>query len=107
LVDGIFKAAQGNGGSGEPTPTEATVRSAIDLIAEVPFRLLGEPDVDPFYGEIHLSWTHGSKQIVLMCFPNRTPLIHHYLRAPGAASVHDIEEASVDRVAYWLGWLRA
>lgn len=90
----------------EPAPSEATIRVAENLIAEVPFHLVGEPDVNPFFGEIHLSWTSGSKQVILMFFPNRPPLVHYYHRTPGAASMHNIEDAAVDRVAYWLEWLR-
>jgi len=97
----------GNNDSDEPSPDEATMRAAINMIAEVPFRLLGDPDVSSFYGEIHLTWTKGPKQIVAMFFPHRTPLIHHYLRVPGAPSVHDIEDASGAQLAHWLRWLRA
>ena len=97
----------GNDESDWPPPNEATMRTATHLIAEVPFRLLGDPDVSSFYGEIHLSWSKGPKQIVVMCFPDRAPLLHHYLRVPGAPSVHGIEDASGDRLAHWLRWLRA
>lgn len=99
--------ANGNGDAGEPAPTEATINTAIDLITDVPFQLLGNPDISPFYGEIHMSWKHQGKQVVLMFFPGRTPLVHHYSRVPNAASVHDIEDASADRLAHWLRWLRA
>ena len=98
--------ANSNGESGEPAPTLATAATAVDLITSVPVHLLGDPDIIPFYGEIHISWTRGAKQVVLMCFPNRTPLVHHYLRVPNAASRHDIEEANADRLIYWLRWLR-
>ena len=108
LLVAITNTLSGNGhGEGaEPAPSDATVRTAIDLVAEVPFRLLGEPDISPFYGEIHISWTRGAKQIVVMCFPNRAPLLHHYLRVANGPSVHDIEEASSDGLANWLRWLR-
>lgn len=98
--------ASGNGASGELAISETAAQSATNLIVGVPFRLLGDPDVSPFYGEVHLTWTQGPKQIVLMCFPNRTPLVHHYLRVPNAPSVHDIEEASPESLAAWLRWLR-
>jgi hypothetical protein len=107
LVQAIGASALANGNGAEPAPTTATIDVAIDLITDVPFQLLGNPDISPFYGEIHISWTHGEKQVVLMCFPARPPLVHHYLRVPNAASVHDIEEASADRLVYWLRWLRA
>jgi hypothetical protein len=109
LVQAIGATALVNGHSdaGEPTPSEATIKGAIDLITDIPFQLLGNPDISPFYGEIHISWTFRARQVVLMFFPNRTPLIHHYLRVPNAASEHDIEEASADRVVHWLRWLRA
>jgi hypothetical protein len=99
--------SNGHGEAGEPVPSADTVRIATNLIAEVPFRLLGDPEINPFYGELHLSWASGSKQIVLMCFPAREPLIHHYERMLNAPSVHDIEPASSERLAYWLEWLRA
>jgi hypothetical protein len=109
LVDEIKAMASDNGEQeqNEPKPSKATVETASDLIAETPFWLLGNPDVSPFCSEVHLSWTAGPKQIVLMFFPNRTPLVHHYYRAPGAISEHGIERASADRLAYWLRWLRA
>ncbi|MBZ5524127.1 MAG: hypothetical protein LAP21_17970 [Acidobacteriia bacterium] len=78
----------------------------MNMIADVPFRLLGGADISPFYGEIHISWNRGSKQIVLMFFPSRTPLLHHYERIPGAPSVHGIEDASGESVTNWLRWLR-
>jgi hypothetical protein len=96
-----------DGNQDEPHPTEGMMRAAVDMVTDVPFNLLGDPDIGLFFGEIHLSWNSREKQVVLMFFPNRTPLIHHYLRVENAASEHDIEEASADRLAYWLGWLRA
>jgi hypothetical protein len=89
----------------EPPPNEATIRTAESLIAEVPFHLVGDPDVSPFYGEIHLSWTSGAKQVILMFFPTRAPLIHHYQKTP-AASLHSIEDASIGGLVHWLSWLR-
>jgi len=108
LLEAIGETAErnGHGDAGEPLPSHATVNAAMNLIAEVPFRLLADADISPFYGEIHLSWNVDNKQIVLMFFPNQRPLIHHYERAVGVASVHGIEPASADRLAYWLGWLR-
>jgi hypothetical protein len=90
----------------EPTPDEVTIRNASTLVAGVPFHLLGDPDVSPFYGQIHLSWSAGDKQLVLMCFPDRNPLIHHYDGIAGA-NVHGIENATEDSIAHWLRWLRA
>ena len=99
--------ANGNGDAGEPAPIAVTINTAIDLITDVPFQLLGNPDISPFYGEIHISWAFGEKQVVLMCFPSRQPLVHHYSRVPNAPSVHDIEVASAGRLVHWLRWLRA
>lgn len=110
LAEAIRAAASANGigVQGEPRPSAATLTTAIDLIAEVvPFYLLGDPDIDLFYGEIHLTWNKGQKQVLLMSFPNRGPLIHHYLRIPGAPSQHDIEAATPVRLAHWLRWLNA
>ena len=109
LLQTIAGAAIGNGHN-EPEETPANkvaVQAAIDLVVGVPFRLLGEPDVSPFHGELHMSWTQGTKQVLVMCFPNRAPLIHHYMRLPGRPSEHNIEAASSDRLAHWLEWLRA
>ena len=109
LVDCIRALAVTNGHAdvAEPRPTKETAWQASELISEIPLWLIGDPDVDSFFGEVHLSWTAGSKQVVVMCFPNREPLIHNYQRVPGYPSAHSIEAASVDRIAYWLGWLRA
>jgi hypothetical protein len=108
LLEAIGETAErnGHGDAGEPPPSQVTVNGAMNLIADVPFRLLADVDISPFYGEIHLSWNHGPKQIVLMFFPNRTPLIHHHHRLVDAPSEHGIEDASADRLANWLGWLR-
>ena len=91
----------------EPRPTRAMLEAAVDMVTDVPFNLLGEPEISSLFGEIHLAWAVGEKQLVLMFFPNRGPLIHHYLRMLNAASQHDIEEATADRLAQWLRWLRA
>lgn len=101
----------GNGnGNGEPdelTASKAALQAATDLVVDVPFRFLEEPEVGFFYGEVHMSWTRGPKQILVMCFPNRGPLLHHYMRIPGRPSEHDIEDATAARLAHWLEWLRA
>jgi len=109
VVQAIMGGAvpNGNGDADEPAPTEATIKVATDLITDVPVQLLGSPAVSLFYGEIHVSWKHEGKQVVLMCFPARPSLIHHYSRVPNAASVHDIEDAFADRLVRWLRWLRA
>jgi hypothetical protein len=91
---------------GQPAPTPSTIQKAMLLLAEVPFRLWGEPDINPFYGELHLSWVFGAKQVVLISYPERTPLIHHYKRTPNAPSEHGIEEASAALLAHWLRWLQ-
>ena len=109
LVEAIrnISATNGHQEIEEPRPSKVTAWQAAELVSEVPFWLIGEPDIDPFYGEVHLSWSAASKQVVLMCFPNQGPLIHHYQRIPDSPSRHDIEAASADRLAFWLGWLRA
>lgn len=110
LVQAVKETAVSNGigEQGIPQPTPATVDAVVDLITEIhPLQLLGDPDIDLFYGELHLTWNKGEKQIVLMGFPNRNALIHHYWRVPGEPSQHDIEDASPERLAHWLGWLNA
>lgn len=95
-----------HGDPSEPRPTRATRDQAIELIREVQQpRLVGRPDVDAFCGEIHLSWTDGDRQIVLMFFQNRGPLIHHYERIPNHESRHGIEDATADRLTQRLRWL--
>jgi hypothetical protein len=102
----ITAAAVGNLDECSIPPTKATVDQVIDLVVGLPTRLIGEFDVSLFYGEVHISWVHGAKQVVLMSFPNRIPLIHHYARIPGSPSEHGIEDASVQSLANWLAWLR-
>lgn len=89
---------------GQPVPSAETVVTAACILAQIPFPLIGDFDVSPFYGELHLSWNEGDKQVVLMSFPDRTPLIHHY---PSEAGDEAIEQATAGRLAYWLNWLRA
>jgi hypothetical protein len=109
VIDAILAITtpEGNDNSDEPIPTHATARVAVDLIAEVPIQLLGDPDIGSFFGEVHVSWARGDKQIVLMAFPDRAPLVHHYVRIPNAPSEHGIEEGSADRLTNRLRWLRA
>ncbi len=81
----------------------SAIKTALELVAEVSSNIIRRPDVSPYYGELHLTWRLGSRQIVLMCFPDRTPLIHHHPTNQGERA---IEEATSDRLTYWLGWLR-
>jgi hypothetical protein len=92
-----------------PKPTNEAMAKAIKLIGLVkPDSLLGEPDVDTSYGEIHLTWIKGTKQVVLMCFSDRDSLIHHYERIKGTSSKHAIEKTNhAKRLAFWLRWLHA
>lgn len=85
----------------EAVPNDDTVRSAMNIVAEIPSRLIGQPDLNPFFGEVHVAWRNKQKQVVLMVFPNRTPLIHHYPATQDAP----IEEASAERIANRLRWL--
>ena len=96
-----------NGNQDEPRPTKAMMQAAVDMVTDVPFNLIGDPEIAALFGEIHIGWTIGQKQLVLMFFPNRGPLLHHYLRMPNAPSQHDIEDATADRLTRWLRWLRA
>ena len=105
-IDNFASVVRGDD-AGEPTPSEATKNAAKSLIAGIPLSLLGRPEISPFYGEIHVHWMRGTKQIILMCFPDRPPLVHHYLRVPSAPSEHGIEVASEDSVLHWLRWLNS
>jgi hypothetical protein len=89
----------------EPRPSNAVMAKAIHLIGSVKDCLLGDPDVDTSFGQIHLTWHKGVKQVVLMSVPDRDPMIHHHHRIKGAASRHSIEKASTKRLAHWLRWL--
>lgn len=91
---------------GEPKPSQVTAMKAMNMIAEIPPDLVGSPDVSSFWGEIHLTWNAENRQVVVMAFPDRESLVHHYERIPNAPSRHDIELASRERVAHWLRWLR-
>jgi hypothetical protein len=107
LMQSIGAVGLATDGDAEVPPSLSTIEEAMNLVVEIPFLLLGNPTVSSFYGEIHISWTKGGRQVALIFFPNRSPLVHHYHRAIGSPSTHDIEPASADRVAYWLRWLRA
>lgn len=102
----IEQASLESAHDGEQIPLDATRREAISLLAEVPLTMLGRPEIDSFYGEIHVHWAKGSKQIVLMCFADRSPLVHHHLRLPNAPSQHGIEVADGKSLVSWLRWLR-
>lgn len=102
-------ASAGTTPDSTPKPTNEAMAKAIKLIGLVkPDSLLGEPDVDTSYGEIHLTWIKGTKQVVLMCFSDRDSLIHHHQRIKGTSSKHAIEKtADAKRLAVWLRWLHA
>jgi len=91
-------------GDKESVASTESIKTAQILVTEVPFNLIGRPDVSPYYGEVHLTWRLGNKQIVLMCFSSRTPLVHHHPNDPQESA---IEEATGDRLSHWLRWLRA
>lgn len=82
----------------------SAIRTALDLIAEVPSTAIGRPDVSPYFGELHLTWHLGNRQVVLMSFPSRTPLVHHH---PAEQGERPIEEANAERLTHWLSWMRA
>ena len=89
---------------GEPAPSMETVGTAASILARTPVPLVKDFDASPFYGELHVSWNVGNKQVVLMCFPNRTPLIHHY---PTESGQEPIDDATPAHLAHWLDWLRS
>ena len=93
-----------HGEEGEPPPSEDAIRTAMSLLAQIPFRIIGNPTVTPFFGEVHVTWQYGNRQVVLMAFPNRTALVHHY---PNEIAENTIEEATPASVSHWLGWLSA
>jgi hypothetical protein len=111
IADEIHEAVASAGTTPDstPKPTNEAMAKAIKLIGLVkPDSLLGEPDVDTSYGEIHLTWMKGARQVVLMCFSDRDSLIHHHQRIKGKPSKHAIEKtASAKRLAIWLRWLHA
>jgi hypothetical protein len=91
---------------GNPKPTNAAITALTKLLAVVPASVLGEPDVDVFYGEIHLQWNKGNRQLVLMAFSkDKEPLLHYREGRKGKASRHDIEKATAKSLIKWLRWL--
>ena len=91
---------------GTPKPTNAAISAITKLLAVVPDSVLGEPDVDVFYGEIHLQWSKGARQIVLMGFSkDKDPLLHNYERVKGKVNRHSTEKATAKDLIKWLRWL--
>jgi hypothetical protein len=107
IADEIHAAVASAGATPDtsPKPTNDAMAKAIHLIGSVKPSLLGTPDVEAYYGEIHLTWQEGRKQVILMCSADRDSLIHHHERVKGSTSKHGIEKASAKRLAYWLRWL--
>lgn len=99
LLNAIGDISSDDRNEDEPAPNEETIGSAKKLIAGIPPRLIGDPLVSPFYGEVHLTWNSGNKQLVLMFFPDRAPLVHRY------PENIDAIEATPERVIDWLTWL--
>lgn len=100
-VDNASSTPEGN-----PKPTNAAISAITRLIAVMPEQLLDGPDVEVFYGEIHLQWTRDAREIVLMAFSkDKEPLVHHYERLRGKESEHGIEKATAESLAKWLRWL--
>lgn len=89
----------------EDQPSDAAKSEAIGLLLAIPKRLLGAPDIGAFCGEVHIQWVRRDRQVIVMCFSSRSPLVHHYERRPGGPSDHGVELARIERVAAWLEWL--
>jgi hypothetical protein len=107
LLSAVNDAIQfGDREPGEPPPSKDTILRALNGVAEIPANLIGAADVSSFWGEIHISWNVGRKQVVLMYFPERDPLVHHYENFAGRASEHDIASGQRDEIVQWLRWLR-
>lgn len=108
IADEIHTAVANAGATPDtsPRPTKEVMANAIHLIGSVRAALLGTPDVEAYYGEIHLTWQEGRKQIIVICSASRGALIHHYERVKGSTSKHGIEKASSKNLANWLRWLR-
>jgi len=89
--------------AGEPVPDPSVIAQAKAIVAEIPTHLIRQPDVTPFYGEVHVSWRNSGKQVVLMTFPNRPPLVHHH-PSQGEPSIEGATSAVLQR---WLVWLNS
>ena len=107
IADAIHVAVDeaGTTPDNSPKPTNATAGEAIGLIGTIKDSLLGTPDVDTLNGEINLTWNNGTKQVILICFSGREPLIHHHQHIKGKPSKHGIEKATQKVLVRWLGWL--
>jgi hypothetical protein len=93
----------------EPKVSKSALDAAMNVLAGVrPASLLMRADVSTFYGELNLTWEYGQRQVILLSYsdPQRPPLIHHYEYRLGGQSMHGIEQASSERLATWLRWLR-
>jgi hypothetical protein len=91
----------------ETPPSAATKQKAMNLLLSIPYRYLGNLEIGAFCGEIHFQWVSGNRQVIVMCFPNRTPLLHHSARLPDAPKEHGMEAASAERIVTWLEWLQS
>ncbi len=86
---------------GEPAPEERTLMLAGAFLAGIPPEIIGKPEVNPFWGEVHLAWRNNDKQVVLMCFPNRPPLVHHYPQK-GEPEVEAANSQTLNERLRWL-----
>jgi hypothetical protein len=107
IADAIDAAVDAAGSTPDdsPKPTDSTKGETISLVGTVKDSLLGEPDVDTLNGEINLTWNKGTKQIILICFSGREPLVHYHQRIKGKPSKHGIEKATTKSLTHWLEWL--
>jgi hypothetical protein len=110
ILDAIDVAVDGAAASseGSPKPSNAAIAAIAKLLAVVPDSVLGEPDVDLYYGEIHLEWVRDTRRVVLMGFSkDKQPLVHNYEKAKGKPSKHGTEKATAISLEKWLRWLNA
>ncbi len=108
IINKIQVAVMTAAGLDEEKRREAAplIRTAVNIVAGVrPIGLLDSPDADMDCNEMHVVWENGEKQLILMCFPARGPLLHQYERVPGRPSQHSIADATSDKLSDWLRWL--
>jgi hypothetical protein len=108
ITNAIYAAVDDTSNTTEshPKPTVAAISALTNLLAVVPESILEEPDVDVYYGEIHLEWVKNARRVVLMAFSkDKQPLVHNYEKKKGKESTHSTEKATAESLEKWLRWL--
>ncbi|MFI5422001.1 MAG: hypothetical protein ACHQ1H_13635 [Nitrososphaerales archaeon] len=98
--------------AGEPRPSEQTRREIWEIIAtsEISIAKLNVVDISTFYGELHLTWETGRRQVTLVCGGSvgKTPKLHYYEGRDNQPTLHGlIPDVTGDVLMSWIRWLDA